>query len=217
MLRKKIALEGQGFYFQAMKRFLLILMAAVSFGGWAWAQDAAAVAANAEQEYTKEQIKRLNATVEELLAAQLAMQKRLATLIEEMEGLREELALAKKNAANAASLEDLKRLAQNVQELDHRREADKKQILEALQKLAAKAPQVSREPTNPPARAPTHKEKGYEYEVQDGDTLSTIVAEYRKQGVKVTVEQVLKANPNLKPNRLIVGKKIFIPDAALKP
>jgi LysM repeat protein len=56
-------------------------------------------------------------------------------------------------------------------------------------------------------------EKGYEYTVQSGDTLSAIVQAYRDQGVKVTVDDVLKANPSLKPSSMRVGQKIFIPNS----
>jgi LysM repeat protein len=37
---------------------------------------------------------------------------------------------------------------------------------------------------------------------------------YRDQGIKVTSEQILKANPGLNPNTLKVGQKIFIPAPA---
>ena len=45
--------------------------------------------------------------------------------------------------------------------------------------------------------------------------VGAIVAAYQKKGVKVTLEQVKKANPNLKPKQLHVGQKLFIPDPAL--
>ena len=44
--------------------------------------------------------------------------------------------------------------------------------------------------------------------------LSIIVKAYRDQGIKVTADQILKANPGLDPKNLIVGKKIFIPAPA---
>ena len=39
---------------------------------------------------------------------------------------------------------------------------------------------------------------------------------YRANGVKVTVAEVLKANPGLNPNKLRVRQKIYIPDPSLK-
>jgi LysM repeat protein len=47
--------------------------------------------------------------------------------------------------------------------------------------------------------------------IQSGDTLSSVVSAYRDKGVKITVEDVLKANPGVKPTSLRVGQKIFIP------
>ena len=47
--------------------------------------------------------------------------------------------------------------------------------------------------------------------IQSGDTLSAIVQAYKEKNIKVTVAQILKANPGLKAERLIVGTKIFIP------
>ena len=34
---------------------------------------------------------------------------------------------------------------------------------------------------------------------------------YREKNIKVTVKQIENANPGLKPERLKVGQKIFIP------
>ena len=58
------------------------------------------------------------------------------------------------------------------------------------------------------------KESGYEYKVAAGDTLLIIAKAYRDQGIKVTSEQILKANPGLDPKSLKVGQKIFIPAPA---
>jgi LysM repeat protein len=52
--------------------------------------------------------------------------------------------------------------------------------------------------------------------VQKGDTLPAIAKAYREQGVKVTTAQIIKANPNVDPNKLFIGKKIFIPDPNAK-
>jgi LysM repeat protein len=65
----------------------------------------------------------------------------------------------------------------------------------------------------PAVQATGGKENGYEYKVAAGDTLSIIAKAYREQGIKVTAEQILKANPGLNPNSLKVGQKIFIPGA----
>ena len=55
---------------------------------------------------------------------------------------------------------------------------------------------------------------GYEYSIQRNDNLSIIAKAYRDQGIKVTTDQILKANPGLDPKNLKVGQKIFIPAPA---
>ena len=50
--------------------------------------------------------------------------------------------------------------------------------------------------------------------IQSGDTLDAIVQAYKEKNIKVTVAQILKANPGLKAERLRVGQKIFIPAPA---
>ena len=63
---------------------------------------------------------------------------------------------------------------------------------------------------NPGAGGAT-PEKGFEHAVASGDTLSTIAQAYKEKGIKVTVDQILKANPGLVPEKMKVGQKIFIP------
>ena len=201
-----------------MKPSLWIIIAcamAAAPTGLLWGQETAPPAATVDHQAAEEQYKRLNSAIEELLAANVAQQKRLAALAEEMQQLREEVARLRQPPANFASLEDLRLLAKKVQELDENREADKKRILEELQKLSKAKPPAPAEVSGAHTNAPKKNEKGYEYVVKKNDSLLAIVAEYRKQGVKVTLDQVLKANPTLKPNNLQVDQKIFIPDPSL--
>lgn len=176
-------------------------------------------AAIADRQEAEERYKRMNSAIEELLAANVAQQKRLAALAEEVQRLREELARSTQKQPGHASLDDLQRLTRKLQELDEKREADKKLILEELQKLsrmpAPGGERATAKPSANPVSAPKGDQKGYEYVVQPGDYLTTIVDAYRKQGVKVTLEQVVKANPKVQPQRLRPGQKIFIPDGNL--
>ena len=41
------------------------------------------------------------------------------------------------------------------------------------------------------------------HRVEKGQTLSLIVQAYREKGIKVTMDQVLKANPGLKPEKIM--------------
>jgi LysM repeat protein len=54
-------------------------------------------------------------------------------------------------------------------------------------------------------------DKVFPYTVQSGDTLDAIVQAYKEKNIKVTVAQILAANPGLKADKLRVGQKIFIP------
>jgi uncharacterized protein len=62
--------------------------------------------------------------------------------------------------------------------------------------------------------APPKSEIGYNYTVLTGDTLDAVASEYRKQGVDVTVDQIMTANPILKATTNIqAGVQLFIPDS----
>jgi len=104
----------------------------------------------------------------------------------------------------------LKALAESIREVDRKREADRELILSEIKK-ASKAVAAPPAPTAQPS-APAAS--GFKYTVQSGDTLSAIVAAYRREKVNVTVEDVLKANPGLKANSMKVGQAIVIPDGA---
>jgi LysM repeat protein len=50
--------------------------------------------------------------------------------------------------------------------------------------------------------------------VKPGETLGAIVKAYRDQNIKVSLQQILAANPGLKPENLKAGQKIIIPAPA---
>lgn len=192
-----------------MKRFSILLLAVTLSGGFlARAQDAA----------VEERLNRLSGHIEDLLAAKAEQDKRIAVLVREVEGLREQLA---KPAGNYASADDVRKLADVVKEVDRKRVADNEQIakqIEAIGKAAAnagRAPVRSSTATAPgkssPPAGPGGRETGYERTIEAGDTLSTIAEAFRANGVKVSVDDILKANPGLKPTSMQVGQKIFIP------
>ena len=202
--------------------FLMTLLALALVTLAPKAQDADAAAAAARRQADEERYRRLNSAVEDLQASQNTVLKRLADMGQEIRQVREDLDRLKTSNPNYATHEDIKHLANKVQELDQKRDAERRQMLEKLQKIA-ETPAVApaRESVKPRAKptedtAPATEMKGYEYVVQKGDSLSAIVAEYRKQGIKVTMDMVLKANPGLKASTVHPGKKIFIPDPALK-
>ncbi len=174
-------------------------------------------AACAQDAATQERLDKLSGRIEDLTAAQEALRKQISELSRELEGVREQMG---KPSASYARAEDLNRVAEAVKEVDRKRMEDAEKVHTELVKLrkvleAPLAPQKQK-PTSvpkekPAASGPTTPEKGFEYVVQSGDTLDAIALAYKEKNVKVTVAQILKANPGLKAERLKVGQKIFIP------
>ena len=177
-------------------------------------------AARGQDAATQEQIGKLSGQIQDMLEAQAAQAKRINALEKEISDLRDKLNQPAVN--DSASADDLKKLAEKVQEIDKKRQADNEQILKAIEKIGKAGGGSTRKPPtvandNPaPTLPPGTKQKGYDYEIHAGDTLSAIAKAYRDQGVKVTTTQILAANPGLTPNNMKVGQKIFIPDPNAK-
>jgi LysM repeat protein len=192
-----------------MKKFSLWLFILVFTASLARAQDDA----------TQQQIDKLSGQIQDLLDAQAAQGKRIDVLEKEISDLSDKSS----QPGVAASPDDLKKLAEQVQEIDKKRQDDNERILKELERLDKSMgvspsshktePSVSTTSANAPASGP---QKGYEYPIASGDTISAIAKAYRAKGIKVTSDQILAANPGLNPNSLVVGKKIFIPDPAAK-
>jgi nucleoid-associated protein YgaU len=194
-----------------MKKLAILLMAGLlSLTQALWAQDAA----------VEERLNKINGHVEDLLAAQKLQQERIAELARELGNLREE---AGKATSGFASQEEMRKLAEKLQEIDQKRVADNEKILREIEKLGRagavprteKKVQKSLPETKEKAGASGGAEKGFEYVIESGDTLSTIALAYQKQGIKITSDQILKANPGLKPNSLRVGQKLSFPRRAV--
>jgi LysM repeat protein len=177
-------------------------------------------AGRAQDAATQERIDQLRGKVEDLIAGQETQQKRISELTREIADLREQ---QNKPTPVYASQDDLKRLSDALKEIDRKRLEDNDKIRSELQKLVktlatpapAPAPAPKRSvvpaPEKPSSDVPATPEKGFEYVVKKGDTLSGIVQGCRDQNIKVTQDQVKKANPKLKPEKMHVGQKIFIP------
>jgi len=201
-----------------MRKIALGLLVLTLAAGGLPAQDAA----------TQQEIDKLTGMLQDLTERLAAQDKHLDALDRQISELRDKVNTPVVN--NSASLDDLQKLASQVKEIDQKRQADKEFILgkiEDLAKLAAAAPipvrprhpgSEPKDPGNdtPPAGAGTQKETMYPYKVQPNDNLTAIIKAFRDKGVKVTQSQVLKANPGLTPDTLLVGQTIYIPDSAAK-
>lgn len=196
-----------------MKWTMLLKMSAVLLAGQTiLAQDAA----------TQERLDKLSGQIDSCTESQQALNRKLDALSRELENLREQMG---KKSGNYASDEDVKHLAEVVRDIDQKRMADYEKLRVELKSELQKLAKVISSP--PPATRPRHTtstsgpdaggdggtvpSEGFDYEVRKNDTLSLIVQAYREKNINVTVDQILKANPGLDPNKLKVGKKIFIP------
>ena len=199
-----------------MKRFLVGLLILSFSLAVAPAQDTAA----------QEQIDKLSGQIQDLQAAQLEQGKRIEALEKQIGDLQNQ---ASQPAANAANPDDLKKLAEQVQEIDKKRQEDNDRVLKELERLEKslggassghRPPPDTTPDTTPtpirshPATSTSGPQNGYDYTVQRGDTLLAIAKAYRAQGIKVTTDQILKANPGLDAKNMKVGQKIFIPAPA---
>jgi len=171
----------------------------------------------AQDAATQERLDKLSGQIENLTEAQAALRKQISELSRELESVREQMG---KPSTSYARPEDLNRLAEKVAEVDRKRIEDAENVHAELLKLRKVLEAPLSQPKKGPVTAPkqtsgatTSKtpEKGYEYVVQSGDTLDAIALAYKEKNIKVTVAQILKANPGLKAERLKVGQKIFIP------
>lgn len=180
-----------------------------------------AVAARAQDAATQQQINKLNGQFQDQQEALALQAKRLAALEKEIGDLRDKT--SQPSTSDSASADDLKKLAGQVRELAKKQQADNDLILKEIEKLGKVGGSPASSHKSPPSVSTTPAENptpvggaqnGFYYEIKSGNTLSAIAKEYCDQGHKVTVKQILDANPGLDPKSLIVGKKIFIPAPA---
>jgi LysM repeat protein len=191
-----------------MKRFSFLLATlALCAAPILRAQDAA----------TQERLDKLAGRIDDLTAAQEALRKQMSELSRELESVREQS--ARPNSSYARQ-EDLNHLLEEIKAVDRKRVDDADKVKTELIKLrkALEMPPPSTKPKpastareKPAPEKPPGDEKVFPYTIQSGDTLDAIVQAYKEKNIKVTVAQILAANPGLKADRLRVGQKIFIP------
>jgi TolA-binding protein len=191
------------------------------------AQNAASTPAStaatiAAKEDAEERYKRLAADLQAVQSDNEALHAKITALEEEIQTLR---AAQARPADNSGIQDQLKRLAETIQEVDKKRQNDKEVIsgeirksIEGLEKSlgAASAPVHVSRPKNPAGTDTPASDKGYSYTIADGDRLDLIVkaynADFKSKGLKpITIRQAMEANPNVDWNRLQVGQKIVIP------
>jgi len=187
-------------------------------------------AAIAEKQALNEKLSCLTSTMEGLVNDQINLLNQIQSQAAEIRGLRAEVArlkadqeLQRKAAESAVTQAEFKSLVAQINQSESKRKKDQELILDSIEDIGkariAAAQSAQSSPNNSsgsksvkPDPQPSTSSVGYEYEVQPGDNISSIVSSYRESGVPVTVNMVLKANPSVVPERLQVGTKLFIPD-----
>jgi len=190
-----------------MKRIVLALLFTIGVAPALWAQDP-----GAEQDAIAERQKILKAADQLDLLTQQNSQitQQNGQLSQQIAALQDRV--QKLESANS----DLKsQLAQQQKDW----QAEKEKLLKEVSKIVAsgsgkgsKTPATSESGNSAtPAPASNRPEQGYEYVVQQGQSLWAIADAYQKSGVNVTVDDIRKANNLGKNEPLKVGQKLFIP------
>ncbi len=159
-----------------------------------------------------ERVKRLTGYIQDLQEENQNQKRQIETLVREISALREQM--QNQSTTRSASNDDLRDLARKVQQIEKDRQADREFLEKEFDRLAKLARNSA---TSTPIRASTEPaanlpKDALEHTISPGDTLLAIALAYSKEtGRKITTDLILKANPGLKPERLIPGNKILIP------
>lgn len=177
--------------------------------------------ARAQDAATQQLIDQINVRIQDIYTVLDKQDKRISALEKSVSDLQDKL--TQPSANNFASADDLKKLAQQIQEVDKKRQDDNAQILKTLEKLA-KGGGISTPPHKSSSAATTSdttltattsgNQNGYWKTIEKDDTIIGIAKAYQDKGIKVTYQQILDANPKVDPNKLQVGQKIWIPQPA---
>jgi len=174
--------------------------------------------ARAQDAATQQQLDKLSGQIQDITDALAVQNKHIGDLEQKINDLQDKLNQPGGN--NFANADDLKKLADQVQQIDQKRQSDNDQILKELERLEKSlnvSPGHTSDPgatatANPtPTVSPYATAPHYEYPIKEGDTIGAIAKAYTAQGIKVTTKEILKANPGLNPSSLHVGQKIIIP------
>jgi TolA-binding protein len=175
----------------------------------------------------QEEFRRLQGEVADLRDAKAADQRRINELSRKIDQLQSALRESNEKhtlkLGDAVTREDLKKIIDQIVEVDKKRAEDRNVILDQFDKLA----KVVADPRGGNTRPPRGKEKVeekptqiegtfMEYKVKDGDVFSKILQDFnvalKEEGrPTVTTSDVKKVNPKADLNRIYVGQTILLP------
>ncbi len=174
----------------------------------------------AQARFYAEQFRRLRGEIDELKGAHALQQQQTDKLKTQVKTLTDEnQKLNRRLAGKFATAEEMEAMRDALKELDANRLQDRAIVQKALAdlgKLIQKVAQQKAATVEPAPRVVARDFKFNTHKVETGEFLSNIIVAYnrayKEEGLgTVTQSQVLKANPGLNPNRLLVGQKIKIP------
>jgi hypothetical protein len=170
-----------------------------------------------------ERLLRLTSTVESLELTLASQKRQIDALNSEVQRLREELA---SEQAKRPWTDDLKRIADALQEIDRKRISDNEHVLKVLEdvrRAVAAAAEASRPaPRGSDARGSSTKaaelgaKKALPYVMKRGETLSGILEDFNpdaaRQGYRrLTVQQLMDFNAITDATRIPEGATIMLP------
>ena len=117
----------------------------------------------------REDYRRIQSQLEDLLAAHNALKKEMGQLRSELRRVR---AKSAERDPSAVTREDLESLAKSIREVDRKRVGDKELILKEIRSLIGKAPAGGKKSSAPKISA--KPEKYFQHKVVSGETISTI-------------------------------------------
>jgi len=106
-------------------------------------------------------------------------------------------------------------LKRSLQDLSASQAADRQKLLDEVSQIVAKSVPAKKQTAAPAAPqtggTPAEQEKGYKHIVEKGQTVSAIARAFNAQGIKVSADDIIRAN-NLGAGAVVrPGQEIFIP------
>jgi len=183
---------------------------------------AAPVIAPAQDAAMEERLNQLSAQIDVLKEAKELQNKKIEALEKTISELQAQANTPKGDYASAEDVKQLgNQLADKIKEVDKKRQADSENVADQLDKIrkavvgggSSGGRRTSAPPSTDNSKTFDATAPHMEYKVQSGDRLADIAKAYTDKGVKVTVQQILAANPGLVPEKMKTGQTIIIPSS----
>lgn len=176
----------------------------------------------AQNRFLEEQVRLIRTEMAALQEAYMVQARKLAAQDAELKAMRTANAeLQRSLSLKFATNKDIEELATQLTQLDKNRMNDVKVLNGQIDKMLALIEKLAKAPVSQPRtpgnNPPPRNFKFREHKVEAGQFLSTILAAYnsafKQEGLsgRVTQSQVIKANPGLNPNKLLIGQTVRIP------